>query len=824
LTILNSNGNVGIGTASPGYKLDVNGGSDTTVARFYNSGTTSTIIRLGDTGNSQYSEFIWDADTSVASIFKAGTGYSAYGGANSFNIYNQTGAIAFHPNNISNAMFIASSGNVGIGTASPTRRLQIGNFSSTSTATPETFSLGATFSNTAGSNPKIRVWEDGTYSMGFGVSSNQLDYILGRTIYRHVFYAEGNHLMTILGTGNVGIGTTTPSAKLEVNGNGQFANTLYLTEGSPIGGFGLNIGDIRISSVNTTNSDFVIFNLGTTEGTGAIRFSDSPNYDYDEWAGLEYHRNGRLMLGGPRMFTNNGTPDSVRELVLAASSSVDFVITGSSGFVGIGMSSPLSRLHVAGDIRASLSNVSQANLVAYNTSTGLFTYLSTSSFAAVNIYNSDGTLTTDRTVDNDTNNLTFINVQNFALQTLPNNETSEVVYYDSTNGKLSYGGTPATTPAGSTTQVQFNNAGAFGADAGFVYSGSRVGIGVTNPLATLEVVGTTYLRITLFTDTIRPYTADQLTLLNGGNNRLYVNGNVGIGTASPSTHLHVYSSDTTYAKIQAGGGAYSYLQLETPSSGNGYLIKNIATANSVLDKSLYLWNDPGPIQFVPNGTVANAVTISTGGNVGIGTATPLSKLHVNGDIRASLSNVNQSNFVAYNSSTGLFTYAGTGSIVIGTATNADNVYINEDATDANQPVLFAELVNEYQPVRGNNNFNYNPATDTLTAGTYVESSALKFKENVIHLTGSLQDVEKLQGVTYNKIGQTRKEIGLIADEVVKILPELVKYQDGEVYGLSYNRLTAVLVEAVKELSDKVKQQEIFIQDLADRLKKQEDKG
>jgi hypothetical protein len=217
--------------------------------------------------------------------------------------------------------------------------------------------------------------------------------------------------------------------------------------------------------------------------------------------------------------------------------------------------------------------------------------------------------------------------------------------------------------------------------------------------------------------------------------------------------------------------------------------------------------------------------LGSSGFVGIGMSSPLSRLHVAGDIRASLSNVNQANFVAYNSSTNLFTYAATSSITVGTATNANNVYINEDATDADQPVLFAENTENYYPVRGNKTqFTYNPATNTLTAGTYIETSALKFKENVIHLTGSLDNVEKLQGVSYNKIGQTRKEIGLIADEVVKVLPELVKYQDGEVYGLSYNRLTAVLVEAVKELSDKVKQQEIFIQDLADRLKKLEDKG
>jgi hypothetical protein len=86
-----------------------------------------------------------------------------------------------------------------------------------------------------------------------------------------------------------------------------------------------------------------------------------------------------------------------------------------------------------------------------------------------------------------------------------------------------------------------------------------------------------------------------------------------------------------------------------------------------------------------------------------------------GDIRASLSNVNQVNFVAYNSGTGLFTYASTSSIIIATATNADNVFINEDSTDADQPVLFAESLNEYQPVRGEQNFYYNPSTGTLTA-------------------------------------------------------------------------------------------------------------
>ena len=76
----------------------------------------------------------------------------------------------------------------------------------------------------------------------------------------------------------------------------------------------------------------------------------------------------------------------------------------------------------------------------------------------------------------------------------------------------------------------------------------------------------------------------------------------------------------------------------------------------------------------------------------------------------------------------------------------------------------------------------------------------------------------MQGVYFNRIGEPKREIGFIADEIAKISPELVDYDDqGEVYGLYYPRITALLVESVKELSQRIQNQEIFIQELKSQV-------
>ena len=112
---------------------------------------------------------------------------------------------------------------------------------------------------------------------------------------------------------------------------------------------------------------------------------------------------------------------------------------------------------------------------------------------------------------------------------------------------------------------------------------------------------------------------------------------------------------------------------------------------------------------------------------------------------------------------------------------------------------------------------------TLTVASLVESSALKYKKDIIAISESLKNVRQMQGVYFTRIEDDSKQIGFIADDIYKIYPELVEIRDGEVDSLRYQRITAILVEAVKELSDKVDSQEKTIKELLDRIIKLENK-
>jgi hypothetical protein len=102
-------------------------------------------------------------------------------------------------------------------------------------------------------------------------------------------------------------------------------------------------------------------------------------------------------------------------------------------------------------------------------------------------------------------------------------------------------------------------------------------------------------------------------------------------------------------------------------------------------------------------------------------------------------------------------------------------------------------------------FTFNASTGALTAVSLVESSSITLKENVNPITNALGAVMQLVGVTYDrKDGSKKNEAGLIAEDVDKILPNLISYDaNGNPSGINYTKISAYLIEAVKTLKTEI---------------------
>jgi hypothetical protein len=87
---------------------------------------------------------------------------------------------------------------------------------------------------------------------------------------------------------------------------------------------------------------------------------------------------------------------------------------------------------------------------------------------------------------------------------------------------------------------------------------------------------------------------------------------------------------------------------------------------------------------------------------------------------------------------------------------------------------------------------------TMTAGTITETSSIALKEDINPIASALESVLKLDGKNYIRKATGRREIGLIAEEVEKVIPEIVE-QEGDYKSINYSRLSAYLIEAVKHL-------------------------
>lgn len=101
---------------------------------------------------------------------------------------------------------------------------------------------------------------------------------------------------------------------------------------------------------------------------------------------------------------------------------------------------------------------------------------------------------------------------------------------------------------------------------------------------------------------------------------------------------------------------------------------------------------------------------------------------------------------------------------------------------------------------------FNPNTGTLNSTNFNSLSDVNFKENIEKIEDSVAIINQLEGVSFNWKDNGNKSYGLIAQELEKVLPELVSENDG-VKSVNYDGLIPFLINAVKELSLRVEKLE-----------------
>ena len=618
--IVKSNGNVGIGTSTPLAKLDI-------------QGTQGQLFSVTD--NLSGSIFAV-ADISGVPIFDV----------------NSSGVSYFD-------------GDVGIGTTGPSAKLHI-----STGATYEVGSLsgsilieptGVAFDG-YGAGIVLGAGRGGRASGGAAIAS-VLDSASdpdrsGLSFFYHnaTFGDPRTEGMRLAADGNVGIGTTSPGSKLEINENST--GTVY----SKV--FNQNAGVSATARMAVVAQSAQLDIIATSAGyTGVSGWADSGVISTDSGA------SGGLILNAQTGGLKLQTALSTKMVVLA------------SGNVGIGTTSPITKLNVAGNIAVTATK-------------------------AYRMYNA------------------------------ANNGWGEMSFIEADN------------------RIQFNRG----------IQNSGVDWRLSENSASSYVCA--------------------------------LQGNFGIGTTGPDSRLTVSSGTTNAVANFKSTDAAAYIAIADNSSTNALVNQIGVTGND-------MWFATDDVE---------RMRIDSSGNVGIGASTtsPSHTLEVrDGTISGEIAK-----------------FSAIGATVVIESSTAGNakLFLKPNTTGSKRAEFRVTDANDYGFLwtadTSTNGTAYMELEASSTGGgdltvkgdviAYGSPSDKKYKENIKPIESALDKAMKLQGVTFDwkdndSILDIKEDIGFIAQDVQEVLPELVRENKKGNLSLRYQGITPILLEAIKELKAEIEE-------------------
>jgi hypothetical protein len=894
--VINSSGNVGVGVDTPIESLHVNG-------KVYAS---NQVLSSASNDSSNVPSFSWreDSNTGIYHPTTSTLGFSTAGVPR---------------------MFINSTGNVGIGLSNPSQRLHVsGNETVTGTVSAGDGGLGYGNAGTfnafvgmnstfgAGSNIAIQLGRATVYNDSWFLIHTHLSNTSPSNYFQIAAYGSGNSGLAVQAGGNVGIGTTSPVHKLHVVGK-VYSDTQLLVSSndsattpgySYLGNSNTGMFHSALDTLgfSTNGTSRMIIDGSGNIGIGTASLSQRLHVSGNEFVtGIVSAGDGGLGFGNPGTFNafvgmnstfgsgsnvaiqlgrvtalneswfllhahlSNTSPSNYFQISAYASGNTGLVVQA-GGNVGIGTTSPVHRLHVAGDINFT-------GTLRQNGS--VFTSGTTSHWSnnSSNVY-----------VNTGSNVGIAISTPSFPLHVVGKIYTDTQLLVSSNDSAT----TPGYSYLGNSNTGMFHPAND---SLGFSTSGTsrmvidgsgNIGIGTASPALQLHLsqptlstavqfrlsasnntlnsdigvasAATQFFNSTLAGDlVIRNTTGSNIHLGSGTTTptmTLNSNANVGIGTAAPTVkvaitgtdnsmqgpHINFTTSTDTYPLLQFLPLAHNSVNIGMDVAFNGTnWISSTAGGNFLMNKVSHLMQFLTASNVTSNASVTwtNALSITSGANIGIGTVTPAYKLDVNGGIQATNCKLGVQGSVDGTSARGLFLwdtsdngwgiYVATSnasrSLANGTSCGFGTVsqhavrfrafnsssmgFIFENTSE--QCLAGIRASDGRMFVRGDLGIGTESPSEKLhVIGKILASDDItafsdkRLKSNITPITDGLSKVLRLNGYTFNKTcGDAKKYTGLIAQEVKEVLPEVVHQHEDGIYSIAYGNMAGLFVEAIK---------------------------